>query len=336
MNRRPPESQVPSCLVVPDDVAPDRADRLLADLLFGVMTRSSLSHLLKDGFITWEGKQVKPSTTLKPGQEVVIDFESRRELPAVSIGTKSQPVIIFEDDHVIVLDKPAGLVVHPGAGPRFQTLMDILVESRPSMVGIGESGRWGIVHRLDKDTSGVMVVAKTLIAHEDLSAQFRRHSIGRVYLALVRGNPGLDSGVVDKELGRSRSDRKKISTVTQKGRQATTLWKVQQRYGPVSLVEIRPQTGRTHQIRVHLASIGLPILGDQVYGTRVRKLASGDKIFRMLTAILKRQALHAAVLAFNHPVSGRLIEFSSDLPSDIQEAIRICVTISKIEGECDL
>ena len=332
MNRRPPESKVPSRLVVPDDVIPDRADRLLADLLSGVMTRSSLSHLLKDGFITWESKQIKPSTTLKPGQEVVIDFESRGAPPAVSVDTKCQPVIIFEDDHVIVLDKPAGLVVHPGAGQQSQTLMDILVESRPTMVGIGESSRWGIVHRLDKDTSGVMVVAKTLIAHEGLSAQFRRHSIERVYLALVRGNPGLDSGVVDKELGRSRSDRKKMSTVTRKGRRAVTSWRVKERYGPVSLLEIRPQTGRTHQIRVHLASIGLPILGDRVYGSRVRKLVSGDQLLSKLTAILKRQALHAAVLAFKHPVSGLLIEFSSGLPGDMLNAIKICESISKKEG----
>ncbi len=334
MNKRPIESHIPSHLTIPNDVVPGRADKVLADLLSGKITRSSVSRLLKDGFVTWEGKQIKPSTTLRPGQQVVIvPLESKPERTTVCKDIPYKPLILFEDEHVIVLDKPAGLVVHPGAGRRSVTLMDILVDSRPAMIGIGEPGRWGIVHRLDKDTSGVMVVAKTLIAHNDLSNQFRGHSVAKVYLALVRGNPGLDDGVVDKELGRSRSDRKKMSTITSKGRVAVTSWRVKQRLGLISLLEIHPQTGRTHQIRVHLASIGLPILGDKVYGTRSRKKGTTDQILGKLGAAIKRQALHAAKLTFKHPISGGTIEFCSPLPHDILEAIRICeATIIEKEG----
>jgi 23S rRNA pseudouridine1911/1915/1917 synthase len=251
---------------------------------------------------------------IEPGEEAP-------EIAGPSVDVP-EPNIVFEDNDIIVIDKPAGLVVHPGAGTRTPTLMDLLVKSRPEMIGIGEPDRWGIVHRLDKDTTGVMVAAKTMVAYQELSDQFRKHSIGRVYMALVRGNPKLDFGAIEKELGRSRTDRKKISTVTKKGRSAVTHWMVTYRYGSVSLIEVRPQTGRTHQIRVHLASIGLPILGDRIYGIPTRRQKSRDPLIRRVGLVLKRQALHATFLAIIHPVSGQALEFSSGLPEDMQAAIK--------------
>ncbi len=324
LNRKTPESNEPFLLIIPDNIAPDRADKTLSQLLSGQMTRSALSRLIKDGFIMLDGKPIRSSTVVKPGQEVSVRFKVKVEQRPAFSQSGADPLILFEDDHIIVLDKPVGLVVHPGAGTRGPTLMDILIEPRPSMVGVGEPDRWGVVHRLDKDTSGVMIVAKTAIAHQDLSEQFRRHSIGRVYMALVRGAPKSEFGVIDKELGRSRTDRKKMSTITKKGRIAVTNWLVKERYGEISLLEIRPETGRTHQIRVHLASIGLPILGDRVYGTRAKKQASSERLLNKLALILKRQALHASFLAFKHPTMGQVLEFSTQLPADMLESIEIC------------
>jgi 23S rRNA pseudouridine1911/1915/1917 synthase len=332
LNRKPHEINGRYHLIIPVDAAPDRADRALAELLSGVMTRSSLSRLIRDGLVTSEAKRIRPSTLVKPGQEVTIEFNSIIEKAATIPCAIPHPVILFEDDHVMVLNKPAGLVVHPGAGTREPTLMDILVESRPSMIGVGEHDRWGIVHRLDKDTSGVMIVAKTILAHEDLSAQFKVHSVGRIYLALVRGTPKSQAGVIDKELGRSQSDRKKMSPVTRKGRLAVTSWRVKEGFGRVSLLEIRPETGRTHQIRVHLASVGLPILGDRVYGMRANNKPHSDQLLNKLGSILKRQALHAAFLSFKHPATGETLDFSSDAPSDMSEAIRICREVTLEHG----
>ena len=231
-----PEKQIKAnSLSVPEDTSPGRADRALTDILSGQISRSSLARMIRQGQILVDGQRIKPSTIIRPGQLVMIEpGEEAQEIAGPSVDVP-EPNILFEDNDIIVIDKPAGLVVHPGAGTRTPTLMDLLVKSRPEMIGIGEPGRWGIVHRLDKDTTGVMVVAKTPIAHQELSEQFRKHSIGRVYLALVRGNPKLDSGTIEKELGRSRTDRKKISTVTRKGRSAVSHWMVTNRYGSVSL-----------------------------------------------------------------------------------------------------
>lgn len=230
----------------------------------------------------------------------------------------------MEDEDVIVVDKPPCLVVHPGAGRPSATLMDALVAMRPEMIGVGEAGRWGVVHRLDRDTSGVMVVAKTVRSHVSLSAQFKEHSVHRIYLALVRADPGEDAGVVDAPLGRHAKDRKRISTRTSKPRRAVTRWRVLQRFGGVTLLEITPETGRTHQIRVHLASVGLPVAGDQVYGKLRARVAGLNAVRNKAIAGLKRQALHAAVLGFIHPGTSQYVEFSSPLPEDMRKAIEAC------------
>lgn len=301
----------PHSLLVPQGTIPDRADKLLAGMLDGSISRSAMSRLMKQGLVLVDGVPISASTILVPGQSVVITQPDTQPEKA-SIPAQAVPVL-FEDHHVVVVDKPAGLVVHPGAGRASGTLMDLLVETRPAMIGVGESDRWGIVHRLDRDTSGVMVVAKTQPAHDSLSVQFREHSIRRVYLTMVRGEPRADQGVIDLPLGRHPVDRKKISTHTRKARHAVTRWKVLERLGGLTLLEIMPETGRTHQIRVHLASVGLPVAGDPVYGRR-RSRPGRD-------CGLNRQALHAAVLGFVHPADGQFVEFSSPLPDDMSSLI---------------
>lgn len=265
---------------------------------------------------------VRPSSVLHPGDRIEF-LPSGDEAPAAKNEAIPKFEILYEDEDIVVVDKPPGLVVHPGAGRPGDTLMDALVLTRPEMIGVGEPLRWGVVHRLDRDTSGVMVMAKTAHAHAVLSRQFKAHSIRRVYLALVRGNPGKDEGVVDAPLGRHVRDRKRMSTTTSKPRHALTRWRVIQRFGKFTLLEVRPETGRTHQIRVHLASAGLPVAGDPVYGKSRRPKGASDSTLRLVESALKRQALHAAVLGFIHPNSEQYVEFSSPLAGDIETAIRM-------------
>ncbi len=312
----------PSHLVIPYTVTPGRADRVLSQLPGRNRTRSQIARLIRSGLILVNQKQILPSTIINVGD--AIEFlpeesaeECPEEIPELNIR------VIMEDDDVIVIDKPAGISVHPGAGRPTITLMDRIVASRPGMVGVGAPGRWGVAHRLDKDTSGVMVMTKNEAAHAALSAQFKEHSIHRIYLALVRGNPGKDAGTVDAPIGRHPKDRKRISTRAPKTRHAVTNWKVLERFGSVTLLQIAPETGRTHQIRVHLASIGLPVAGDQVYG-RVRKdYSARDACERLTIKGLARQALHAHILGFVHPSRGYL-EFVSELPEDMAEVIKQC------------
>jgi 23S rRNA pseudouridine1911/1915/1917 synthase len=313
---------LPSSLVIPQDAIPDRADKILADCLAAAASRSSLTRVIRSGRVLLKGRPISPSTVLNPGDRIEILPETiiagTLEIEVPSFG------IIFEDEDLIVVDKPPGIVVHPGAGRPSNTLMDLLISTRPEMVGVGEQGRWGVVHRLDRDTSGVMVVAKTASAHAALSAQFKAHSIHRVYLALVRGNPGEESGIVDAPIGRHVKERKRISTKTGKARRAVTRWTVKKRFGGLTLLEAFPETGRTHQIRVHLAFVGLPVAGDPVYGKMRGKGGVADPRLRKALEVLKRQALHAAVLGFVHPISLKYVEFSSPMPADMAGAIKIC------------
>ena len=319
--------ELPSSLVIPQDAIPDRADKILADCLAAAASRSSLARIIRSGRVLVKGRPISPSTVLSPGdrieilpETIIVGTTPDIELPSFGI--------IFEDEDLIVVDKPPGIVVHPGAGRTSNTLMDILVSTRPEMVGVGEQGRWGVVHRLDRDTSGVMVLAKTASAHAALSAQFKAHSIHRVYLALVRGNPGEESGTVDAPIGRHVKERKRISTKTGKARPRSykvggqaTLWR------PDTSRSL-PGDGRTHQIRVHLAYVGLPVAGDTVYGKMRRKGGVADPRLRKALEVLKRQALHAAVLGFVHPISLKYVEFSSPLPADMAEAVKTCSAVS--------
>jgi 23S rRNA pseudouridine1911/1915/1917 synthase len=225
---------------------------------------------------------------------------------------------VFEDEHLLVVDKAAGLVVHPAAGNLDGTLVNALLHHcGGSLSGIGGVARPGIVHRIDKDTSGLLVVAKTDVAHEGLAKQFAAHSIDRRYLAIVNGVPTQSGGVVDAPLARSATNRKKIAIVEgSRGKRAVTHWRRLKPLRAAALVECRLETGRTHQVRVHMASIGHPLLGDPVYG---RSGKGNAKLLKELA--FHRQALHAAELGFTHPVTKDRLSFASPMPADMQELL---------------
>jgi len=229
--------------------------------------------------------------------------------------------VLYEDDYLIVIDKPAGMVVHPAPGHSSGTLVHALLQHCDNLAGIGGVERPGIVHRLDRGTSGVLVAAKCDEAHRHLAAQFHDHTIDRVYRAIVRGTPGADEGRVDCAIGRHPNDRKRMSVRGAAPREAQTVWRVTRRFpnSQRAALDIFPETGRTHQIRVHLASIGLPIVGDAVYGRSRNRAAE-----------LERPALHAAVLGFVHPRSGESMRFEAPLPADLTALV---ANLARLEGD---
>ncbi|MDP9424097.1 MAG: RluA family pseudouridine synthase [Pseudomonadota bacterium] len=291
-----------------------RLDRALAAALPS-LSRERLKVLTKAGALTREGKAVRdPATKVKGDERYTLALPD--PVPAHNEPQEIALPIIYEDEHLLVVDKPAGLVVHPAAGNRDGTLVNALLHHcGGSLSGIGGVARPGIVHRIDKDTSGLLVVAKHDKAHEGLARQFAAHSIDRRYLAIVSGVPRQAEGTVDAPLARSPQNRKKIAIVAPgKGKRAVTHWKRLELLNDAALVECRLETGRTHQVRVHMASIGHPLVGDPVYGR-------GKSVHRKLLNQLdfKRQALHAAHLGFIHPVTKGRLSFDSALPSDMQE-----------------
>ena len=291
-----------------------RLDRALADAL-PTLSRERLKALINAGALEREGTAVRdPSAKVKGGESFSLAIPEPE--PAHNTPQDIPLNIVFEDEHLLVVDKPAGLVVHPAAGNREGTLVNALLHHCAGRLsGIGGVARPGIVHRIDKDTSGLLVVAKTDAAHEGLARQFAAHSIDRRYLAIVNGVPMASEGKVDAPLARSAHDRKKIAIVEgSRGKRAVTHWKRLKVLKNAALVECRLETGRTHQVRVHMASIGHPLLGDPVYGR-------GKSVHRKLLNQLDfhRQALHAAGLGFTHPVTKARLSFESALPSDMQE-----------------
>ena len=291
-----------------------RLDRALADAL-PTLSRERLKALIRAGALESGGASLRdPATKVKGGEAFTLTVPDPE--PAHNEPQDIPLVIPFEDEHLLIVDKPAGLVVHPAAGNREGTLVNALLHHCAGRLsGIGGVARPGIVHRIDKDTSGLLVVAKTDVAHEGLAKQFAAHSIDRRYLAIVNGVPKAAEGTVDAPLARSAHDRKKIAIVEGKrGKRAVTHWKRLKVLKVSALVECRLETGRTHQVRVHMASIGHPLLGDPVYGR-------GKSVHRQLLNQLdfKRQALHAAGLEFTHPVTKVRLSFESALPSDMQE-----------------
>jgi 23S rRNA pseudouridine1911/1915/1917 synthase len=297
-----------------------RLDRLLASR-FPDLSRTRLKRLIEEGRVVEDGSAVRdPSQRVRPGQSFVVSFpEIEEAAPA------AQPLLLdirFEDDHLIVIDKPAGLVVHPAPGNPDGTLVNALIaHCGPSLAGIGGERRPGIVHRLDKDTSGLMVVAKTDAAHQALSRDFAARRIDRAYAAFVWGLPHPAIGEIAGNIGRSAVHRKKMAVVADsRGRPALTRYRVERAFGTeAALLECRLATGRTHQIRVHLAHFGHALIGDPVYGTRAGRSAARSGAAAARVAAFPRQALHARRLGFTHPVDGRALSFDSALPADLHE-----------------
>ena len=291
-----------------------RLDRALADAL-PILSRERLKTLIRSGSVESGGAAVRDPATKVRGDEI-LSLSVPEPEPAHNEPQDIPLRIIFEDEHLLVVDKPAGLVVHPAAGNRDGTLVNALLHHcGGSLSGIGGVARPGIVHRIDKDTSGLLVVAKTDVAHEGLARQFAAHSIDRRYLAIVSGVPTVREGTVDAALARSAANRKKIAIVEGgRGKRAVTRWTTVAVLKQAALVECRLETGRTHQVRVHMASIGHPLLGDPVYG---RPGKTHGKLLNKLR--FHRQALHAAELAFTHPVTKHKLSFASAMPPDMQE-----------------
>ncbi|MFN8589528.1 MAG: RluA family pseudouridine synthase [Candidatus Eisenbacteria bacterium] len=312
-------------LTVPPPGAGQRVDRWLAKARIG-LSRNRIQALVEAGRVLVNGKPARQSLKLKEGDAVRVEVPPRR--PTRLIAEDAPLAIRHEDEHVIVLMKPAGVVVHPGAGVTSGTLVHALLHHAPGMANVGGEGRPGIVHRLDKDTSGLMVAAKTEVAYQALVEALRRREVRRVYQTLVWGDPGPDEGYMDMPIGRDPHERKRMAVVRGgTGKSAMTRWTVLQRFGVAAWVEARLETGRTHQIRVHFSAVKHPVIGDPLYGGRVRKSLSLRQAERSLTfallRTLRRQALHAAELEFAHPVSGERLHFESALPEDMAHALAL-------------
>ncbi len=305
-------------LIFSENSEPERLDSFVARCVDG-MTRATAQRLIEAGQITVDGRPQKPSLKLKGGERLTVTIP-----PPVAAAPAAEAIpleILFEDRHLVVVNKPAGMVVHPGAGNGSGTLVNALLGHCTDLSGIGGELRPGIVHRIDKDTSGVLVVAKSDAAHQSLSDQFKVHSIKRVYLALVYGSPKEDKGRLESAIGRHPVDRKRMSGKAKHGKHAVTHWRVVGRYSGITLLRLMLETGRTHQIRVHLSEAGHPLVGDDVYGGGGRLANVSDTVLRKLIKALGRQALHAKTLGFIHPGTGEYLEFDTELPEDMARIV---------------
>jgi 23S rRNA pseudouridine1911/1915/1917 synthase len=299
--------------VVGETEAGLRLDRLLFEKGYSP-SRTAVQRAIVQGEIRLNGMICKPGSKVKAGDVVEGDVK----LPAEQIirPQKIKLDIIYEDEYIIVINKPRGLVVHPGAGSAEGTLVNALLHRYPDIVDIGDHTRPGIVHRLDKDTTGLMVAAKNATAYLNLARDFQRRDVKRIYLALVYGRPEAKRGIIDAPIGRHPVDRKRMA-VRRNGRHATTEYRVVESHDGISLVEAALMTGRTHQIRVHMAAIGHPVVGDPLYGPGRIPAAVRSTAVRHLIEGLKGQALHAFRLAFKHPATGKKMCFEVPLPPDI-------------------
>ncbi|MDP2378424.1 RluA family pseudouridine synthase [Reyranella sp.] len=299
----------------------ERLDRALAVAL-PALTRSRVKALIEGRRVTLaDGTTIEePSRKVKTGDRFVVDIPEPE--PATPLPQALALDILYEDSDLLVLDKPAGLVVHPAPGNPDHTLVNaLLAHCGDSLSGIGGVRRPGIVHRLDKNTSGVMVVAKNDRTHQALSKLFAAHDLTRIYKALVWGEPKPGAGTIEAAIGRHPVDRKRMTVRQTSGRHATTEYWLEKRFGPalqplVSLVRAKLGTGRTHQVRVHLAHIGCPVVGDPVYGRKSRNASAPEALKNF-----PRQALHAAVLAFRHPGTHREMKFATELPQDFKKLV---------------
>ncbi|MBI4312009.1 MAG: RluA family pseudouridine synthase [Chloroflexi bacterium] len=280
-----------------------RVDAYLASLRKD-LSRAHFQRLIQEGCVLVNGAAVKPSFKLSAGDAVSVTVP---DAPTGDLLPEDLPVkVVYEDPHIIVLDKPAGTPVHPGPGHAQGTLVNALIARYPELAGVGGEKRPGIVHRLDTDTSGLMVVARSRLAYQGLIRQIRDRQVEKVYLALVQGYPQPPQGVIDAPIGRNPTDRKRMAVVA-RGREALTEYRIIRRFKGYALLEVRIHTGRTHQIRVHAVAMGHPVAGDRQYGRRA--------------SFLERQFLHAHRLSFQHPATGERVQYTSPLPEDLQRAL---------------
>jgi 23S rRNA pseudouridine1911/1915/1917 synthase len=269
------------------------------------LSRSRVQKLIADGHITVNSQLAKPGLKLNTGDRIKVVIPPT---PPSRLEPEAMPLnILYEDDDLLVVDKPAGLTVHPAPGHPSHTLVNALLAHFPRLADSGDALRPGIVHRLDKDSSGVMLVAKNSQAQADLAGQFKSHTVSKAYLVLVKGHLTPETGIIEANIGRDRRHRQRMAVV-EGGREARTEYKVVRYIGGYTLLEVRPRTGRTHQIRVHLAAIGFPVVGDKIYGVK--------------SPFLSRQFLHASRLGFKLPSTGEYVEFKSELPEDLKRALR--------------
>ena len=286
-----------------------RLDKYLTEQ-FPEQTRSYLQKLIKDGEVLVNGKTVKAGYQLTKGDEVSVNIPEPKELDVEP--QKMDLDIVYEDDDVILINKPKGMVVHPAPGHTTDTLVNgLLYHCKDNLSGINGVARPGIVHRIDRDTTGILIVCKNDMSHNSIAAQLKEHSITRRYRALVHGNVKNDTGTVEGPIGRHSVDRKKMSINERNGKPAVTHYTVLERFGNYTLIECVLETGRTHQIRVHMTSIGHPLVGDEVYGPAKCPFKG-----------LQGQCLHAMVLGFVHPRTGEYMEFSAELPEYFEDLLK--------------
>jgi 23S rRNA pseudouridine1911/1915/1917 synthase len=266
------------------------------------LSRALAQRLIKDGAATVNGHPSKPSYRVQAGDEIVIHVPI--ELPEQVLPEDIPLDIVYEDDVLLVIDKPAGMVVHPGAGHTSGTLVNAVLAHCPQIADVGGADRAGIVHRLDKDTSGLIMIAKDDATHTTLQRQFKRRQVAKTYLALVEDHVQPREGIIEAPVGRDKRQRKKMAVV-RRGREAQTTYRAIEYFANHTLLEVRPHTGRTHQVRVHLAWLGYPVVGDPVYGRRRQRL------------LKSRHFLHAARLCFTHPATGEEVEFEAPPPQEL-------------------
>jgi 23S rRNA pseudouridine1911/1915/1917 synthase len=300
---------------VPEELAGMRLDQCLAEI-FPDYSRSKLQIWLKDGRVLVDGEQRKGREKLDGGEEIELDAEAEQ---VVEYDAEDIPLdIAYEDESILIVNKPAGLVVHPAVGNWTGTLVNALLNHVPSLDTLP---RAGIVHRIDKDTSGLLMVAKTLQAHNSLVEQLQERSIHREYLALVKGWMTA-GGTVDQPIGRHPVDRKR-NAVRRDGKEAVTHYRLEQRFKRHTLIRVKLETGRTHQIRVHMSHINYPLVGDQTYGGRFQMPAECNPALADALRNFKRQALHATKLGLDHPETGEYMEWEQPMPEDMQNLIKL-------------
>ena len=300
-----------------------RLDRFLETQHAPQWSRTYLQKLIRSGAVAVNGKPRKPSYSLRAGDQVTLNLPNSR--PLETVQPEFIPLdILYEDASLIVINKPAGMIVHPAIGVNSGTLVNaLLAHCNNNLSGIGGIKRPGIVHRLDKDTSGILVTAKTDYAHRYLSAQFEAHTITRHYLAVICGVPELKTGTINAPIARSHRDARKMTVVQTHGRHAVTHYRVLEDYGQFSQLQLTLETGRHHQIRVHLSHIGHPVTGDPVYGgaRHHAMLNARSTAVKVGQAQLNRQALHAHTLGFDHPDKNERLSFSAPIPEDMQRLV---------------